>query len=216
MHVEADWLLLRWISFSMSFSFCWECDISTISSAKVRCERHSPSMLTPLSFWLILPIIASWRQAVKSIGEMLSPCLAPLSSLIFSLSRYSFKVEVAPLYRSRSTVMYAGSTPWFSRAVEQWIKLYRVKSLFIIHRGEAQWNVVFTWFSLDLTYCLDVVDCGKHALKPACSRGWWLSIVSEASVSAESERTPYMSQGMITIITITATITIITATCFTT
>ena len=54
---------------------------------------------------------ASWRQAVKSFGEMLSPCLAPLSSLIFLLSRCTFKVEVAPLYGSRSTVMYVGSTP---------------------------------------------------------------------------------------------------------
>ena len=130
------------------------------------------------------------RQAVKSFGKMLSPCFAPLSSLIFLLSRCRFKVEVAPLYRSRSTVMYAGSTraPWLSWAVNSGSNW--VKSLFIIHKSEAQWDLVFTSFLLGLTYSLDVVDCGKaFYIKAACSRGWWLSSIPSIRLSRIRENT---------------------------
>ena len=69
----------------------------TISSAKIKRDRCSPYMLIPLSSQLILLIMASCRNAVKSLGEMLSPCLTPLCGLILSLSLWSFRVDVAPL-----------------------------------------------------------------------------------------------------------------------
>ena len=68
-------------------------------------------MLIPFSSQSILLMMASWRHAVKSFGEMLSSCLAPLSRLILLLSLWSFSVDVAPLYKSLRIVMWAGSTP---------------------------------------------------------------------------------------------------------
>ena len=53
-----------------------------------------------LSMQSSLCIIASWTHAVNSLGDILSPSLAPLSSLILSLSLWSFRTEVAPLYKS--------------------------------------------------------------------------------------------------------------------
>ena len=68
-----------------------------ISSAKIRWERYSPSIFMPLPSKSILFMIVSWRHAVKGLGDILSLCLAPISSLIFSL--WSFRTEVAPLYK---------------------------------------------------------------------------------------------------------------------
>ena len=82
-----------------------------ISSAQIRWERYSPSIFRPLPSKSILFMIACWRHAVKYLGEKLSPCLAPLSSLIFSL--WSFRTEVAPFYKWHMIVTLAWSNPWF-------------------------------------------------------------------------------------------------------
>ena len=90
-------LLARCMSVSMLSSSSGDLATRTISSAKIKCDRCSPSILINLSSQLILLIMASCRHAVKSLGEMLSPCLTPLCSLILSLSLWSFRVDVAPL-----------------------------------------------------------------------------------------------------------------------
>ena len=77
-------LLPRCMSVSMLSSSSGDLATRTISSTKIKCDRCSPSMLIHLSSHLIfLLIIASFRHAVKSLDEMLSPCLTPL--LILSL-----------------------------------------------------------------------------------------------------------------------------------
>ena len=90
-------LLARCMSVSMRSSSSGDLVTRTISSAKIKCDRCSPSMLIPLSSQLISLITASCRHAVKSLGDMLSPCLTLLCSLIVSLSLWSFRVDVAPL-----------------------------------------------------------------------------------------------------------------------
>ena len=70
-------LLVRCMSVSMLSSSSGDLATRTISSAKIKCDRCSPSMLIPLSSQLILLIMVSCRHAVKSLGEMLSPCLTP-------------------------------------------------------------------------------------------------------------------------------------------
>ena len=90
-------LLARCMSVSMLSSSPGDSATRTISSAKIKCDMCSPSMLIPLSFQLILLIMASCRHAVKSLGDMLSSCLTPFCSLILSLSLWSFRVDVAPL-----------------------------------------------------------------------------------------------------------------------
>ena len=76
-------LPMPWISCSISFSLEVELATRTILSAKIRWDKYSPSILTPLFSQLILLTVAHCRHDVKSLGEMLSSCLAPLSSLIF-------------------------------------------------------------------------------------------------------------------------------------
>ena len=76
-------LLVSWMSCIIFCSSEVDLAISTMSSAKMRWDRYSPSILIPLSFQLILPMIASCRHDVKSLGEMLSPCHTPLCSLKF-------------------------------------------------------------------------------------------------------------------------------------
>ena len=49
--------------------------ISTIPSAKIRWDKHSPLILIPLFYQFILLMIASCRHDVKSLGDILSPCL---------------------------------------------------------------------------------------------------------------------------------------------
>ena len=64
---------------------------------KKRWDKYSPSILTPLLSQLILLMMAHCRHDVNSLGEMLSPCLAPLPSLNFSLSLWSRRTDVALL-----------------------------------------------------------------------------------------------------------------------
>ena len=90
-------LLMSWISCSISCSFEVELAMRTISSAKIRWDKYSPSILTPLFSQLILLMMACCRHDVDSLGEMLSPCLAPLPSLNFSLSLWSRRTDVASL-----------------------------------------------------------------------------------------------------------------------
>ena len=47
------------------------------AQAKIRWDKCSPSILTPLFSQLILLMMACCRYDVNSLGEMLSPCLAP-------------------------------------------------------------------------------------------------------------------------------------------
>ena len=82
---------------SMLSSYSGYLATRTISSAKIKCDRSSPSMLISLTSQLILWIMSSCRHAVKSFGEILSPCLTPLCRLILSLSLWSVRVDVAPL-----------------------------------------------------------------------------------------------------------------------
>ena len=90
-------LLARCMSVSMLSSSSGYLATRTISSAKIKCDRCSPSMLIHLPSQLIMLIMASCRHAVKGFGEILSPCLTPLCRLILSLSLWSFRVDVAPL-----------------------------------------------------------------------------------------------------------------------
>ena len=90
-------LLMSWKSWSISCSFEVELAMRTISSAKIRWDKYSPSILTPLFSQLILLMMAYCRHDVNSLGEMLSPCLAPLLSMIFSLSLWSHRTDVASL-----------------------------------------------------------------------------------------------------------------------
>ena len=90
-------LLARCMSVSMLSSSSGDLATRTMSSAKIKCDRCSPSMLIHLSSQLILLIMASCRHAVKSLGEIVSPCLTPLCSLILSLYLWSFRVDAAPL-----------------------------------------------------------------------------------------------------------------------
>ena len=90
-------LRARCMSVSMLSSSSGDLATRTISSAKIKCDRCSPSMLIHLPSQLVLLIMASCRHAVKSSGEILSPCLTPLCRLILSPSLWSFRVDVAPL-----------------------------------------------------------------------------------------------------------------------
>ena len=92
-------LLVSWMSCTIFCSSEVDLAISTMSSAKMRWDRYSPSILKPLSFQLILPMIASCRHAVKSPGEILSPCLTPLCSLNFLLSVCRWITDVPSWYR---------------------------------------------------------------------------------------------------------------------
>ena len=114
-------LLVSWMSCIIFCSSVVDFAISTMSSAKMRWDRYSPSILIPLSFQLILPMIASCRHDVKSLSEMLlllilpmitscrhdvkslsemlSPCLTPLCSLNFLLSVCRQITDVASWYR---------------------------------------------------------------------------------------------------------------------
>ena len=85
------------MSVSMLSSSSGDLATRTISSEKIKSDRCSPSMLIHLSSQLILLIRLPCRHAVKSFGEMLSPCLTPLCEVILSLSLWCFKVDVAPL-----------------------------------------------------------------------------------------------------------------------
>ena len=69
----------------------------TISSAKIGWDKYSPSILTPLFSQLILLVMAYCRHDVNSLEEVLSPCLAPLQSLNFSMSLWSRTTDVASL-----------------------------------------------------------------------------------------------------------------------
>ena len=71
-------LLMSWISRSISCSFDVELAMRTISSANIRWDKCSPSIPIPLFSQLILLMMAYCRHDVNSLGEMLSPCLAPL------------------------------------------------------------------------------------------------------------------------------------------
>ena len=62
-----DW----WMSCTIFCSSEVDLAISTMSSAKMRWDRYSPSILIPLSFQFILPTIASCRHDMKSLDEML-------------------------------------------------------------------------------------------------------------------------------------------------
>ena len=88
-----------------------------ISSVKIRWDKYSPSILTPLFSQLILLMMACCRRDVNSLGEM-SPCLTPLRSLIFSLSLWSSRTDVASLYRFCRMFKCALSTPWFFSLVK--------------------------------------------------------------------------------------------------
>ena len=85
----------------------------TILLAKIRWDKYSTSILTPLFSQLILLMMAYCRYDVKSFGEMLSHCLAPLPSLNFSLSFWSRRTEAALLQTFRRMFKYASSTLWF-------------------------------------------------------------------------------------------------------
>ena len=90
-------LLMSWISCSISCRFEVELAMRTISSAKIRWDKYSPSILTPLFSQLILLMMAYCRHDINSLGEMLSPGLAPLPSLNFPLSICSRRTDVASL-----------------------------------------------------------------------------------------------------------------------
>ena len=62
-------LLMSWISWSISCSFEVELAMRTISSAKIRWDKYSPSILTPLFSQLILLMMACCRHDSKSLGK---------------------------------------------------------------------------------------------------------------------------------------------------
>ena len=96
-------LLAKCMSVSMLSSSSGDLATRTIlSSAKIKCDRCSPSMLIHLPSQLIWLIMAPCRHAVKSFGEILSPCLTPLCRLILSLSLRSFRI-----WRFRNVLFYA-------------------------------------------------------------------------------------------------------------
>ena len=87
-------LLARCMSVSMLSSSSGDLATGSISSAKINCDRCSPSMLIPLSSHLIWLIMASCRHAVRRLGEMLSHCPTPLCRLILSLSPWNENIRV--------------------------------------------------------------------------------------------------------------------------
>ena len=95
-------LLVSWMSCTIFFSSEVDLAISTMSSARMRWDRYSPLILISLSFQLILPVIASCRHDMKSLGEVLSPCLTPLCGLNFLLSVCRWITDVASWYRCRA------------------------------------------------------------------------------------------------------------------
>ena len=62
------------------------------------CDRCAPSrpvyVDSPVPKLIIMLMMEHCKHAVKSLVEMLSPCLTPLCSLILSLSLCSFRVDV--------------------------------------------------------------------------------------------------------------------------
>ena len=100
-------LLMSWISWSISCSFEVELAMRTISSAKIRWDKYSPSILTHLFSQLILLMMACCRHALNSLRDMLPPCLVHLPSLNFSLSLWSRRIDVASLSRFRRMFKYA-------------------------------------------------------------------------------------------------------------
>ena len=62
-------LLMSWISWSISCSFEVELAMRTISSAKIRWDKYSPSILTPLFSQLILLMMAYCRHERKQFGR---------------------------------------------------------------------------------------------------------------------------------------------------
>ena len=89
--------LMSWVSWSISCSFEVALVMRTISRTKIRWDKYSPSILTPLFSQLILLMMAYCRHDVNGLGEMLFPCLAPLPSLHFSLSLWCRRTDVTLL-----------------------------------------------------------------------------------------------------------------------
>ena len=80
----------------ISYIFEVELAMRTTSSAKIRWDKYSPLILVPLLSQLIL-LMAYCRHYLNTLGKMLSPRLAPLPSLNFSLSLWSRRTDVVSL-----------------------------------------------------------------------------------------------------------------------
>ena len=96
---------------------------------------------------------------MKSLGEMLSPCLTPLCSLNF----LNISVKMNHRHCLMVQVLYDIEISLVDfmvlESMEDWLELVdAVKSFLIVHKCKAQWNAVLMHFSLELVDDMEMVS----------------------------------------------------------
>ena len=87
---------------------------------------------------------------------MLSPCLAPHSSLILSLSLWSFRVGGGTIVQVTNKI----DVGWILvlQCFEEWCELDGVEIVFILYKGKTEWDIVLIRLFLQLADKMDVVN----------------------------------------------------------
>ena len=147
MFIFRSTLLLSVLRLLSIFSSLWPSSaLRMLSSANRRWFNLSPSMFIPLLSQLILREISS-SAALKSLGDIVSPCRTPLLMRNSSLSLCRWMVAVALLYVHHIYEFDVSVVDTLLLKIcYHCLRFNAVKGLCVIHKSNAQGLSVFTGF----------------------------------------------------------------------